>query len=1537
MINDRKRIKYIFSILTVCGGFLVYFLIRTPAPASPLFFLGTDRSFSKNEKAYVNLEGSGNISYEFRVYKIKDPQSFLVKKVKERLVKEKNDGAFANPIALFSNAVRKFEVDFRKVARKEFNSKTRSSLKTVIGVDYDSLPEKKPAAIPALLSDQELVSVFSVPTVSSSWAYRRIPVPVNESGVYLIEGVSGSELAYTILIKSGLNFLVKQSDSETFIYAGRKDSGEPVSNANIVAFGMETGATIFSGKTEEDGTFFYKGKSQVKNVVLLSKDGEYAVSDPEFYASSYYGQGGVRAFLYTDRPVYRPGDTVKFKGIVRNFTSDQYKLISGSGTISVYNEDGATNIPDVGVSISGDNGSFAGEFQIPDLENLRLGNYSIILDFRDKSYQTEFAVEAYKKPTFLVSVSADKSNYLQKEEVQATVKARYYYGQPLAGKEVSYRVFRRPKFEFSPVGKLNFDSSADYMEQSGQSDRQEVILDGKAKLDSQGIYKLKFSPGKITSDSIYSVVASVQSEDITLNGTAVFSVNRSAFYLKMERDNSVYEPGSSAKLKLSLIPYDKSLSEEDRKKLLQDREIEVILYQREIEHSAEGRRSKVSKKEIATNEYGTGEISVEIPKRGQYIFVASAKDPDGNSTESESFFWASSASDSIEIPFKDITLKPGKDIYGPGETAEILVLSPISGSHLVLTVEGNRIFRKEVVKMNGNALKYKVKITPEMSPNFTLSAAQFSGNEVYKSQVRVAAPQEDKFLKVDVVPGSKVYRPGEVAEIKLKTTGLGNRGIPAEVSVALVDEAIYQIREEQTPNINTFFYHPRRNNVQTSFASAYRFFGYSEDKRLKLALNSKKGNGYAAIKGDEPVRGKFKDTGYWNAKVKTGVDGTAVVKFTLPDNLTSWRVTAIAITSDTKVGRGQVNFVTKKDLMLLGSMPRYILKGEDQKISATISNQTQKKFQVQVNAKVEGGSIQGASESTIVLEPGQNQSVSFVLKAGKDAKEDAAKIKIFASGGGYSDSFQSEIPLKTWGLQRTVSDGIAMSEGEAKGILKLQIPKELADPKLEVRLSPATLPALRQSLDYLADYPYGCAEQTMSRFYPLLSAQKAGYINERLRVELPKMIESGLKRITELQRSDGGFGWFDGETTSDLLMSAYVYRGLAISRKNGVRVDSYLIDSAKSFLYNNLDEGKLSPNQKAYILFSLSEGGKIEDSIVEGLAKSGDKLGTYGKALLSMILLNNGKKAEAIQWFKKSLNESGFGNKPFVKLASYGKNPNWEEDRIETISSLLSVATRLGEDQTLLANLASTLISNRVDFAWNNSRDTSAAVLALSEYLASVRESESPANVDLLFNGAPLKSLTLSPKADFGELFKISVPHELIHSGENRIEVKKKDGPVLYAIASIFFTDRSKKFSASSNGIKVKRTFYKLKVSGNEFSTSETKSFQKGDLIMVSINVQKEGEKSSYFQVEDILLPGFSFLQKDAEYLSDDRKVEYQGRQIYDDRAVFFIKGPGEEFTIRYFLRAEVGGKYKAIPARSKLMYYPEVSGASSDDEVSID
>lgn len=318
---------------------------------------------------------------------------------------------------------------------------------------------------------------------------------------------------------------------------------------------------------------------------------------------------------------------------------------------------------------------------------------------------------------------------------------------------------------------------------------------------------------------------------------------------------------------------------------------------------------------------------------------------------------------------------------------------------------------------------------------------------------------------------------------------------------------------------------------------------------------------------DEPeARRNFKDQTYWNARVRTDAEGKSVVSFQLADNLTEWNVTARAITADTRVGAATASFVARKDLQINAGVPPYMLEGREQIVAASLSNLTNQAQSVTVSLTIENGRIRGESRQTVQVEAGRQSVASFAVQPGEGAN---LKLRFQASAGGLSDASEYTIGLRPFGLKRTLAAYAILPEDE-RGAMELNLPENLRQPTLPLRLNPGSGAALRQSPAYLADSPYGRIEQTMSRFLPLLAANQAGYVTPRLRAELPRMVEAGLGRLRQFQNTDGGFGWYGGMETSDPLMTAYVYRGLALARKLGQNFEDRLIVQASAYLYRTL-------------------------------------------------------------------------------------------------------------------------------------------------------------------------------------------------------------------------------------------------------------------------------------------------------------------------------------------------------------------------------
>ena len=1540
--------------------------------SNPAFYLATDRSFSSNETPYVNLEAPGQAGVEFRVYRVRDPRAFILKQVQSRLVNQADPVAMGNPFALFQDSLHAFRSNLVTIARSELNPKTRKELRLALELPLGLSADKNRASVgslatPALRTDQEYLRSFRIPTIASEWSYRRVPVPVEGDGIYLVEAVSGSHMAATVLVRSSLTFLTKQSDRGTVIFCADSLSGAPVQNAQVDLYDPETGARIGGGTTNSEGIVRHAGNPGQGTLVVAQKETRYAISDPDFFSSSFFGQGGPRVLLYTDRPIYRPGDSVFFKAIARNFSAAGYKPLGGAARISVVNDQGTPVLTNLALPLSTNNGTADGRFDLPDSANMIPGTYNLILTTANRSFSSEFRVDEYRKPKFRVRVTTQKSIYEKSDDIQVRVSAGYYYGKALSGARANVRVFRAPRFDYSPVGQINFEAATRYLGASGGGNQQQLVLDQNRELDSDGVLTFSFRPEQVEQDYTYSVLASITTEDATITGTTNFAVNRSPFYLRVRRENQVYGPGETAKLTVQLIPYDTTLNAKDRGKLIANRPVEAVLYSRGFyNRSEEQRREKILETEARTDENGNARLNFKVPSAGHYVIELTAAAPGGQGkTSSTVTLWSSGRQDTIQTAAKDLVLTASKDLYQVGETAEVLIVSPVADTSLFISLEGDDLYHQETVQLKGNTLRYRTTITSAMSPNFVLSATLFHGGETYKSELKVVAPPIQKFLNVSVKANKAVYRPGDTVELTVRTNDFKGRGTNAEVSLGVVDMALYQLQDDPTPDLARFFYHPRRNNVLTTLSSAYRFFGYSEEKRLQLALN-RRGlpDALTAIKADPEARRNFKDQTFWNAKIQTDAAGVARVSFRLADNLTEWKVTARAITPDTSVGETTTTFVARKDLQIQAGIPPYLLQDRQQTIAASVSNLTKTKQRVTVTAAAENGTIQGAHQQVVELQPGAQAPVYFAVHTGKATLPNSAatttmRISLDARSENLRDSSEHTVVLKPFGLQRSVMQQFAFQSddagdanlaNEASDEKNLELPSKFAHAGFSVRVTPASGMAVRQSLAYLADYPYGCIEQTMSRFVPLIAAKQAGFISPHLQRELPTMVEAGLARIRQFQYSDGGFGWYSPDQHSDPMMTAYVYRALAISRRLGFQFENGLLDRSRAFLYNALSSTNPSPFERAYIMFALSEGAPVEKSMVDALTRTAyaDGQTDYGRALIALTLHQHKRSDEArklVDDLVKS-NDLAKNDRGLVFAATgdfadtYGQ---WENDAVELTAALLQCAVRLKLDASIADNLATTLLVNRTSegIAWKNSRDTASSILALTEQLQVARANTTTAELTILLNGKPIKTMRVPPgQIDEGDLL-VTVPDVQVKSGANLVKISKSGGPAVFVSAVIDFYDRSDTFRAESRGLGVSRSYAKVSAQRDDqgnltIDTDAATRFRQGDLVMVSVRVKNDSPGHGYYQVTDAIPPGFSFVAQDGEYYGTDRAREYHNRHIYDDRAVFFIGDPAADLTIRYFIRANLPGMYRALPAKAAFMYYPEIYGTSSDQGLNV-
>ena len=442
------------------------------------------------------------------------------------------------------------------------------------------------------------------------------------------------------------------------------------------------------------------------------------------------------------------------------------------------------------------------------------------------------------------------------------------------------------------------------------------------------------------------------------------------------------------------------------------------------------------------------------------------------------------------------------------------------------------------------------------------------------------------------------------------------------------------------------------------------------------------------------IRSNFAETAYWSPAIVTD-GGKATVKVTFPDSLTQWHASALGLTKTVQVGEAETDVATKKDLLVRLQAPRFFVERDQVTISANVHNYTDKAQNVSVNLTEEGTTesldVAAVKRAPLIIEAGEEARVDWPVKVVRSGE---ATIQVTAQTATVSDGVKLSFPVLVHGVQRF--DGKAgeiRGDGSAKIALNFPKERQLGASRLNVQLNPSLAGQMLEALPYLADYPYGCVEQTMSRFLPTVIVQKtlrqSGVDLETLRKRaqaydaqskdepigervknsgysypqgqpssrdlnemssqlwntnrrsnpiydaktVDKMTREGLQRLYAMQRSDGGWGWWPGSGDSDEYMSAYVMYGLYQARKADVAVKSDVINRGRDYLVAQMkDEDNL--NLLTYIAYALSQadkpaGGDWQKVVTGRLFEQRERLAPLSKAYLVMTLDNLGDKTKA--------------------------------------------------------------------------------------------------------------------------------------------------------------------------------------------------------------------------------------------------------------------------------------------------------------------
>ena len=1557
------------------------------AQTGPFFSLSTNRTFGTSENPRLWLDYRNIDSLDFRVYRINDPQRFFAQLSDPHQMGEDEREQVATNLSTkrslleriravkvwaYSGIRNYFREQLKQNTRKTFNQKFRNtepSKRVPLNVaDYARVP---------LLNPNQLVTSWreQLPHLENQYDQRTVPLGKRDGGVYLVEAIGGELRAYTIVVVTDLAMVEKLSPGgDLLVYAVDRKSGEPRADTRVEI--VRECVTIASGKTNSDGIFQTKistkeddtnstGEANNSNFVILgSNQDNFAISDLESFYFRNFGEEteNLQGYIYTDRPVYRPNHKVHFKGILRGFDEHrQYRAVKGD-TVSVSVKDANdARVFQQELQLS-QRSTFNGEFTLA--EEAPLGTYRVEAETEEGTSTGTFDVAEYKKPEYKVNVTTPQRLMPAGSMAKFNIDARYFFGAPVSGGEVQYYVYRSryyPSFNDSEEPAEDSDEEAEYSQYDNYYS--DLIDQGEGKLDSSGHMQVDFHVPASSDNDVwdfqYRLEAQItDSSRRSINGSASLVAFRGNVIARATPNRFVYNKDQFATITISTTDYGGwPVSAKVSLKLYSRNWVKVEHKANEYDPDYEVREDELSASEVTTNSEGHAEYNLQLTTPGNIAIKTVVRYADKQLVSLGGFIWVASPdkewanSDYYNENIGSIKLVPDKKSYRPGDTAHVLAILPKDRANLLVTTELGSVMSARHLNVSGKTAIIDVPIEKYYAPNVFLNVTFVRDGDMYTSDQRLTVPARDKMLALEVIPNKEEYKPRETASYTILARDADGAPVPdAEVSLGVVDEAIYSISPDFSGNIREQFYGMLYNEVETHLSVSFSFRGFAGEKPVDLA-STKPSYQLADFKNESEliqptIRKNFQDTAFWEANAITGKDGRATVKFRLPDNLTTWRATARAVTCDTKVGVTRNKVVARKDVIIRLETPRFLTKGDTVTLSGIVHNYLKQDKSTQISISVVGASLLGPAQQTVTIPKHGEHRVDWQISAPLTGD---VRLLAKALTSTESDAIELALDVVPRGLHETRSIRWTTSDEVSQQEFTINVPAntDSSSRRLRIEATPSISGILLGALDYLTTYPYGCTEQTMSSFLPNIivsqTVKEFKTASIRNNNDLKKKVERGRNRLYSFQHEDGGWGWWKDDK-SDPFMTAYVIDGLTLAKQAGFEIDDARIERGREKLLSMLDsENTRDPDTRALMIYALTESGGADSKHVEKLFAERNNLQPYGRALLALAIssLKMDKRAsEVASEIERTASVDNMKahweskRTPILDFTEY--------DHTEGTALSLKALARIKPNSPLLPLAARWLVSDREHGAyWNSTKDTAFAIFGLIDYVKLSAEFNPSYDLEVYVNGETVIAERVSGNSA-GQVFEFDRKGAI---GEmNQIRVVKRGKGTLYFSSSIdYYTDDENISAQGSTDLTVTREYQRLKVEPVGYNlkwttTPLTGEIQSGDLIVVKLHIT--GKQARHLMLEDPIPSGAEQIEAvgnlSLSYNEGSWSDWFSSREFRDRRTVFFLDEFDGDATFQYAMRVQIPGEFVVAPARVELMYRPQIHANTSSQRFSF-
>ncbi len=1402
-----------------------------------------------------------------------------------------------------------------------------------------------------------------------------------------------------------LGVSAKSGPEDTLVWVTSLIDHTPLSGVQIAALD-DQGKTVWTATTDARGLATGPGRrdatgegSQVR-VLMASRGEDLAFLDLAEYANRTepYEFGldqawnaeahGLRGIVFTERGVYRAGETVHIKALLRVERSGRLDPVrSRTVALTITNPLGDRILArDVELGAVGDL-----ELDLPLPEAASLGTYRIetaVTDEASGHLAGSFRVEAYRPNTFEVQVGELVRTLVPTEEgtrvdaIRGEATGRYYYGAAMADAGARWWVHREDA-AFTPAAYPGFTFevprwSYDTWEPEGTS--VEAIASGEGVLDADGRLVIE-APIDALAESLVkgpqTLRLEVEVTDVdeqTVTGRGSVRIESADHYLGVRASKSFVGVGEEVGVEaIALTPDGAAVTG----KAFELRFIQRTWESEWVTVAGGGRtwrsevREDVLSRQRMTSAAEPVKASFAPPRSGLYWIEVEGKDDQGRAVKARESVWVWGEGASWAGNDQGhVDLVPAQERWKVGETARFVVQSPFLRAQALVTVEVNGVVWRDVRVLEGTAPLLEVPVSDAMMPNAFVSLVMVGvppgGGPDAEAEVRIGYERievdtAERRVAVTVTPDAPRHAPGEPVRVRVELGDAEGRPVAGQVTFMAVDEGVLSLTGYRTPDPHKAFYRPRSLAVVTSEARKQLWSKLVADDGMKSDWGGGGEGGEATN-----YRAAFATTAAFFPDVVVGPDGKAEVSFDLPDNLTTFRLMAVAATVDGRFGQGESEVEVAKPLLVRPGLPRFLSVGDRVDARAVVQAlDPELSGEVVVTAAVSGPvRIEGEDEARIAASAKATPVVFDVRATEPGLATFAFTVSGRRGATPVSDAVQIQVPVLWPAATRSaIASGLIAPSDDASAT-SLQIPDWVRDDigGVTVTLTSTRLGELLPGLDYLLEYPYGCVEQTTGGTLPLLALSELqsgfslpGITPEQVRVRA----QAGLDRLRTMQTWSGGMGYWPGDTAPHPWGS--VYAGMALvraSRIAGLEVPASSIERLSSYLRDMLRDQAASAREewhseievvKPFAAWVLAQAGTPEPAYHAAIFAERDKLPDFGKLLLALAISESHGDATMAATLLDEVIATVRVDGARARIERQADAYYWSSTMDSDVRSMALLAMALEAirpGDPLLAKVQQGLLDERESGRWMSTQDNAFAILALAGTFLATERAGARFTASVEVDGQVWLSEAMS--SDDPAPKTLHLPMYLARKASGKELVIKREGDD----APVYFTLRFDYAPAQvpdkplTQGFEITRRY---RIATGPRAGQEATELEPGDLVRVDVAVRTV-EDRRYVAVDDPLPAGLEPVTLDfdttrsslAALVGEEprqwwRPTIFNFKEQKDDRVLAFADVmPAGTHTFTYLARATSAGSFMAPSARVHEMYHPGVFGQSQATRVAV-